>query len=295
MKVAITGATGLVGRRVVELLSGRIEFIPLGRDNGFDLGKPDVTSWTTGLAKADALLHLAARTDVDRIENERSQKERGPAWTVNVESVRALSNAAFTRRMPMCLVSTDFVFPANTEGPYPEAPATTRGSAETSWYGWTKLMAEEATRRSPENSILRISYPYVARHPTRIDHARRMVQLHKEGKLYPLFADQRITPSFVDDVAEALGIILEKRLAGTFHAASIDRTTPYDFGVRLLQALGRDTSDVRSATFPTHLSSGKALRPKDGGLETASSRRAGLPMRSTEDAIAEFAKQSRET
>ena len=42
LKVAITGSTGLVGSRVVELLSDEFDFIPLRYENGFDITHTEI-------------------------------------------------------------------------------------------------------------------------------------------------------------------------------------------------------------------------------------------------------------
>ncbi|HEX9816817.1 MAG TPA: sugar nucleotide-binding protein [Candidatus Thermoplasmatota archaeon] len=294
LRVAITGSTGLVGARSLELLSRQFTFQGLGRKNGFDLLTLTPETCAPFLKDSDAVLHLAARTDVDGIEQERPQGPNGNAWHVNVDGTRALAKAASLRGIPLLFVSTDFVFAAAAQGPFPEAPAATRDANETSWYGWTKLAAERELLHQPRNAILRISYPYVAHHPTLVDHARRTLQLHRENRLYPLYDDQLFTPSFIDDVTTSLATILTKRLSGIFHCASTDRLTPLAFATALLRAVGEDRTDLKRARFPP-TQPGKAPRPQSGGLETERSRRAGLRVRSTTESLAEFARQVRTT
>src|SRR5687768_6589764 len=65
MRAAITGATGLVGARIVKLLGDEFRFFPLDRSNGFDLARPDPTGWAKRLPAVDAVLHLGAKTAVD--------------------------------------------------------------------------------------------------------------------------------------------------------------------------------------------------------------------------------------
>lgn len=290
MRVAITGASGLVGSRVVELLSD-VDFVRLDRASGFDLEKPDPRAWSKAIDGVDAVVHLAAKTDVDAVEHERGLGEQSPAWVVNVEGTRALVRVSRDRGAPLILVSTDFVFPAHAAGPFREAMAPTADSRSTSWYGWTKAVAERAVLEDAGNAVLRISYPYVARHPTRTDHARRIIRLDQDGKLYPLYEDQQFTPSFVDDVAASLRVILNKRLAGILHCASTDRVTPFDFGFQLLGLLGRETAGLKRAKFPSTPQEGRAIRPRDGGLATTRSQRSGLVVRPLEESLREFARQ----
>ena len=292
-RVAITGSTGLVGARVLALLQGDVQLQPLGRQTGFDLAKATVGESQRACKGVDAVLHLAARTDVDGIELERAQGESGNAWNVNVNGTRNLTVAAARLGIPLVFVSTDFVFPAHAEGPYLETPAPTQTPQETSWYGWTKLLAEHEVLREKQNAIVRISYPYVASHPTRTDHARRILQLRRERKLYPLYDDQWFTPTYIDDLARSLNQILRKTETGIFHIASTDRVTPLEFATELLRALGDDPKDLQTSKFPTEPAPGKAVRPQRGGLDVQRSKAHGLKVQPVKTSLRDFAKQVR--
>lgn len=289
LRVAVTGSTGLVGARVAALLQGEAEILPLGRRSGFDLSNATIGESQRACKGVDAILHLAACTDVDGIEAERAEGETGNAWKVNVGGTRNLTIAAARLGIPLVFVSTDFVFPARAEGPYPEAPAPTQESTETSWYGWTKLMAEKEVLGEKQNAVVRIAYPYVASHPTRVDHARRILQLRREKKLYPLYDDQWFTPTYVDDLARSLNQILRKTETGIFHVASTDRVTPLVFATELLRAVGDDPKDLKSAKFPTEPASGKAVRPQRGGLDVKRSKAAGLKVQPVKVSLRDFA------
>jgi dTDP-4-dehydrorhamnose reductase len=294
MKVGITGATGLVGSRVVELLRGDFEFVPLSRTNGFDLAEPDEDAWRARLPEMSALLHLGAKTQVDAIEAERPRGDRSEAMRVHRDATTTLCTVTKERKIPLILVSTDFVFPANQAGPYPDTPAPTQRADETSWYGWTKFLGEKKVLGNPKNAVLRISSPVRARHRARLDHARRVLELYPAGKLYPLFDDQWFTPSFIDDVATSLGIIVDRRLNGIFHCASSDSVTPLEFGTRLLRATGVLKDPPHKASVKA-AAAGRAPRPQRGGLATDRSRGAGMRVRTVDETIADFVAQQRTT
>lgn len=290
--MAITGATGLVGSRVLDLLTPDFRFHPLGRDNGFDLEALGKDRQAVRIPDVDALLHLAARTDVDGLEAERAQGEQGKGWRINVEATRVLASAAADSGIRLILASTDFVFPVGAQGPFGEHAAPAAAPAETSWYGWTKRVAEGAVAEaSPAHAIVRIAYPYRGPFPKKTDHARRVLQLYDEGRLYPMFTDQVFTPSFVDDVALGLAEILTRRLADLFHLVSRDLSTPFEFARRLLQATGRDPSQVRPGRFEDLVQPHRAPRPKLGGLSAEATRARGLSCRPTPEAISQLARQ----
>ena len=106
--VAVTGATGLIGRRVVELLLARgARVVALVRDPSragqalpagvectrWDLWRPDEGGWRDALASADAVLHLAGTPLFARRwspEFKRSMAESRTAGTrLLVEALRA--------------------------------------------------------------------------------------------------------------------------------------------------------------------------------------------------------------
>ena len=60
MRIAVTGATGFVGRQVVRRLeTAGHEFLPISRRTGFDLAAPDLGSLRRALEGCDAVVHCA--------------------------------------------------------------------------------------------------------------------------------------------------------------------------------------------------------------------------------------------
>ena len=82
MVVAATGLDGLVGSRVRELLEDKIQFIPLPKEI-IDITKKDSVKQALQSIDFDIFLHLAAYTNVDLAE-----KEKSLAWSVNVAGTK---------------------------------------------------------------------------------------------------------------------------------------------------------------------------------------------------------------
>jgi dTDP-4-dehydrorhamnose reductase len=290
-RLAITGASGLVGSRVRELLDLDAADV-LGRGNGFDLLGPR-EGWPERLRGFDWVLHFAAATNVDGCERERAQGAHGPAWRLNVEGSRALAQAAKEAGARVLYASTDFVFPTEAQGPHREDAQPARSASETNWYGWTKRCAEEEVRNvDRRNAILRISYPYRAAFERKLDFARRIVDSYDRGQAFPLFEDQTLTPTFVDDVADACRIIIGGR-GGVHHLGSTDSTTPYEFGTRLLRSLGRDAGRVARGRFADAKRTGRAQRPQHGGLAMSRLVDEGFEPGTSEEGIARLVAQMR--
>ena len=78
-----------------------------------------------------------------------------------------------------------------------------------------------------ERTILRLVYPVRAKYSPKLDYLRKPLSLFDQGKLYPLFSDQQVTITFIDEACLALGKIIDGKLFGIFHASTPDLSTPF--------------------------------------------------------------------
>lgn len=90
MNVIGTGLSGLVGSRIIELLSDHIRFESLGLENGIDITNHKSVFDVLTKSTADWVFHLAAYTDVQKAEKEREKGKESVAWQVNVEATKIL-------------------------------------------------------------------------------------------------------------------------------------------------------------------------------------------------------------
>jgi dTDP-4-dehydrorhamnose reductase len=172
----VTGANGRMGRELVPRLERR----------GWRITAPssaelDITD-ESAVARAlepefDAVLHLAAYTDVAKAEIERER-----AWAVNVIGSR---NIARHTRGRLVHISTDYVFDGE-RGMYVEADTPNPSN----YYSLTKLVAEEAARANPNALVVRTSF--------------------KESVWpYPMaFEDQFTSADFKDVIADEFELLL---------------------------------------------------------------------------------------
>lgn len=249
-EILVTGASGLVGSRFAELSKYRDSLI-LPDERIMDITKSDLD-----LRNADVVVNFAAYTNVTEGENQRGDKS-GLCWQLNVEGVRNLLNnlkpGAF-----FIQISTDMVF-SGTSGPYGETDTPEEDSNKVTWYGYTKA---EGERLCKKHTILRLIYPVRAKFDQKLDYLRKPLKLFDEGKLYPIFNDQQISISFIDEIAKALDLIIEKKAKGVFHASSSDLTTPFE----LISYLIKQARGVDNVVQPSSLA--ESVRyPKYGGLK----------------------------
>jgi dTDP-4-dehydrorhamnose reductase len=209
MRILVTGARGLVGGPLVRRLSAVGHHV-----DALDLPELDVRD---AAACRDAVLslgaervaHLAAWTDVDGAE-----KDEAGAAAVNAEGAANVAAACAASDVPMLYVSTDYVFDGTKGAPYREDDATNPLSA----YGRTKLEGERRVRATaPRWWIVRCQSIYGAGKKSFVD---SVIARAASGAPMTVVADQRVSPSWCEDVAEALAAVLLKAPPGVYHASN---------------------------------------------------------------------------
>lgn len=270
-KILAFGADGLVGSRFTDLYHKDTQFItPKVTELDITDKKALLEFFAQNSTDFDSVINFAAITDVDGAEKERGN-EKGLTWKVNVTGVENIAELCKKHSKYLIQISTDFIFPGNEEnpGPYSEDDTPSESPEGVGWYGWTKKVAEErAAKIWDKTAILRITYPYRAQYAPKIDFARNILQLFDEGKLYPMFSDQQITPSFIDEIAKVLYLLVEEKKAGIFHSASADTTTSYEFASYLLEKARGVKVVVKKSSMRDFLKApGRTPRPVLGGLK----------------------------
>lgn len=193
--------------------------------------------------------------------------EQNLAYRVNVLGTRNLARACKENNKFPIFISTGFVFDG-MQGPYSEDDSLASSPSDVSWYAWTKVLAE----REVENVVIqcltiRICYPYRSEYPGKLDFGRNLLQVSTK---YPIFADQSLTPTLIDDIPEAVAFLLEKGKSGVFHVVSPELTTPYDFCLELLRVVRKEKNPeqfVKKGSIIEFQNShpGVAKRPVHGG------------------------------
>ena len=102
--IMISGSTGLVGSRVVELLKDDFNFIPLIAKE-VDITDTIKVDEFINEKEFDIFLHLAAYTNVNGAEFEKEL-----AFKINVEGTENVFNSVLNKNKQFLYISTDFVF-----------------------------------------------------------------------------------------------------------------------------------------------------------------------------------------
>ena len=264
--ILITGASGLIGSNFLRLLSvNQMDISNLKQiKNIFDRYSPDV------------VIHFAAYRDATSAELERDNR-KGLVWKSNVDGVKNISKLCAETNAYLIHISTDMVFSGKKHdpGPYSENHPTEKYLKNLSWYGWTKKIGEDLIKEYCNvYSIVRIGNVTVPIYDPKLDYIGKIVWLYNNSNLYPLFADQKITLTYVPDLANTVKSLLIERKFGTFHVASKDIISPFELAQYVVAKLGGDTVGIKSNSINDYLKNFPNRYPKSGGLMVAKTQEA---------------------
>lgn len=266
-KIAIIGASSMVGSRFCEMAEGKFKLIKTDLNGSIPLDitdKKNVDDFFQTKNFNYAVL-FSAFTDVDAAEVQRGDKG-GSCWRINVDGTGNIAEAAVKFKKKLIILSTDFVFDG-TAGPYSEEDPIGPNLNKVSWYGLTKIESEKKVKSIKDGIILRISYPYRADFQQKEDFARAILRKSKEGSLHPMFNDQVFTPTFTDDIFPSIKLVIEKKQSGIFHVASPIITTPFEFARELIKTSGLNPQMVIEGNLVEFMKKeNSAPKPLKGGL-----------------------------
>lgn len=301
MKILGTGLSGLVGSRIVELLKD-YEFENLSLETGVDiLDKDDVFNRISN-SKADIILHMAAKTDVDGCENdkkedqkilriqdvlqqEKSWRRKKTAWAVNVSGTKNIAHACEVNNKKIIYISTDFVFDGEKES-YSEEDLPN----PVNWYAKTKYEGEKVIESlSSPFLIIRLAYPYRARFE-RNDFFRAMLNRLKNNQPVTAVTDHIFSPTFIDDFSHALDLIFKENPQGIIHVVGSQNLSPYDAALLIAKHFNLDRSLISKTTRKDFFKN-RAQRPFKLALKNDKIRKLGIGMKTFEEGLLEIKKQ----
>lgn len=280
MNILGTGLSGLVGSRVVELLAPKWNFQNLSLDTGVDITNRELVTQKIEASDSPWVLHFAAATDVDGCEKEKQLGENSVAWKVNVQATGYIVDACRKTNKKLLYISTDFVFDG-TKAEYTEEDIPT----PLGWYGQTKYEGEKLVSSLEGNGlIVRIANPYRAVSPVKPDFVAKM--LARMQKNEPIIApgDQLFVPTFIDDIARALEVLIEQEASGIYHVVGDQALSPYESALTIARVFGIVDVHIEPTTFQKYFE-GRAPRPFQAVLKHDKIAKFGVHMSTFEEGL----------
>jgi len=284
MKIIGTGLSGMVGSRIVELLTDH-QFIDYSLATGISILDPkQLEDATAKNPDFDCFLHLAAFTDTNQAWAQNGDKN-GLCYRLNVEGTQNIIDLCKKYNKHLIHISTDFVFDGNKEGAYTEEDIPN----PIEWYGATKYEAEKLILSSGiPATIIRLAYPYRAVFADKKDLVRRVIDALKANTLYPMFTDQITTLTFIDDIAMGMKYFIENKPTGIFHLVSSSYQSPYEMCLKIAEIWGFDPKLVRQgslAEYVKNMPAGSRPWQKNQAISNEKIKTLGINMKTLEEGL----------
>ena len=276
MKVLVTGAKGQLGSTFVRVLSSSYEVVGTVRDE-LDLTDDISVRAVISEVRPDVILNCAAYNEVDSAE---SCPET--ALAVNAFGVQALAVMAAECGSTLVHFSTDFVFDGNTSKPYSEADTPNPQSV----YATSKLLGEWFAAETPLHYVIRVESLFGGKGLRRSSLDLLADALLKKEPVRA-FTDRVVSPSYVEDVAEATIKILTRGLPnGLYHCVGSGSASWFDVVAELASRLEMATPiqpiTLKDMNLP-------AKRPQFSALSNRKLASAGVVIPSWQDAVRRYA------
>ena len=282
------GLSGLVGSRITDLLADQYEFVSLSHSERIDITKPESLNVIKQF-RADYVLHLAAKTDVDGCEIDKSLGQEGDAWKINVLGTKNVANICRETGKKIIYFSTDFVFdgekPENESYSEEDSPNPLNYYAKTKYEGEKEVMASGA-----EYVILRIAYPYRAKFEAKKDFVRAIKERLEGGGEIKAVKDHIFCPTFIDDLADVVDLLIAKDASGIYHSAGSQPLSPYDSALKIAEIFNLNKNLI-SKTTREEFFQNRAKRPFNLNLENGKISELGMEMKSFDEGLREIKKQ----
>lgn len=265
MKIIILGGKGQLGSDCTKVLKEIHDVMSVDLDE-LDITDISQVEAAAGNFGADVIVNCAAFTRVDDCETEKEL-----ACKVNVEGPGNLAVAAKNQGAQLIHISTDYVFDGRKK--VPEAYTEKDDPDPISYYGVTKLAAEEAIRRTIENHIiLRTAWLYGIRGQNFLK-TMLTLALKDPQREIKIVNDQFGSPTWSYRLALQIAKLIESRGHGTYHATSEGYCTWYKLATYFLGKMGVPHSFVpcTTAEYPT-----PAARPMNSILENKRLKESGI-------------------
>jgi len=267
VRVAVTGANGLLGGEAVARLAGRHQVLALGRGPcrlapgpyawaAADLGDGQGVERALVDFRAEAVLHAGAATDVDGCE-----RDPAGAWRVNVGGCEQVARACRALAARLVAVSTDYVFDG-LAGPYGEEDVPNPRGA----YARTKRCGEEAALLlAPDCAVARVAVVYTGRPGAKATFATQVVEKLGRGEPVKAFSDQLVSTTLAaSGAAMCLELLLETGYQGVLHVSDATVLSRVEFAQRVAARFGLTGEIVPVKTAEVRL---PAPRPLRAGLK----------------------------
>ena len=250
MNILVTGANGQLGNEMQVLARENLQHTYFFTDvQELDICDEQAVYAYVSEHKIDIIVNCAAYTAVDKAEDNVELCDK-----LNNIAPGYLARAAQANGAAMIQVSTDYVFDGTAHIPYTEEEPTCPASV----YGSTKLAGEQNVMDHCEKAmVIRTAWLYSIYGNNFV---KTMIRLGQERDSLGVIFDQIGTPTYANDLAQAIFAAINKGVVGgIYHFSDEGVCSWYDFTIAIHRLAGIASCKVKplhTADYPA-----KAPRP----------------------------------
>ena len=235
--IIVTGRHGQLGIAINKLLGGRPEYNLVNTDvEELDITDVDAVLKLAREVKPGIIINCAAYTAVDAAETHVDLNYR-----INAIGPRNLAIAATETNAKLVHISTDYVFPGDSERALTEFDPTGPKSV----YGRTKLAGEEFVKQFARRwFILRTAWLYGEGK----NFVRTMLKLSETHDTLTVVNDQFGSPTSAAELAKAIAALMTTDNYGLFHATAEGSTCWAEFASQIMRLAGKKTEVIPVTT-----------------------------------------------
>jgi dTDP-4-dehydrorhamnose reductase len=273
MRVLVLGATGLLGRVLLEEWAID-EVTGIGSRDADIRNRAQLHPYFVRCQPEWTVL-AAAYTDVDACE-----RDPKPAHDVNCSGAANVAFECKESGSRLLFVSTDYVFDGAKSAPYEINDEMNLLSV----YGQSKAEAERLVHGVlPHTCILRTSWLFGANGRCS---PNTILGAAGAGKKLSVVDDQIGRPTYNRDLARTIIQPCRASAQGTVHVSNSDSCSWYEFACHLLRAVG--LGDLTVEAIPTEALSRPARRPKRCVLSLASLEQYSIQLRPWQETLTDY-------
>ena len=264
--VLITGGGGQLASDLVERLRDRCQVSAPSRVELDITVQRSVDQAFEGVQPA-VVFNCAAFHNVEVCEREEDR-----SFEVNARAVKRLAERCADAGAGLVHLSTNYVFAGDRDAPYSEGDQPSPRSI----YSISKLAGEHAALAyCPRALVVRSSGLY-GRHGSASkggNFVQRMINRARDQGGLKMVADQRLTPTYTADLAEALITAVENDGSGLLHVTNSGSCSWHEFTLAIMEIAG---IDVPVEPVQTVRPAGGADRPLNGVLSSERALESGV-------------------
>jgi dTDP-4-dehydrorhamnose reductase len=273
--ILVTGSNGMVGSYVKEIFDKKQLY--LTDVNSLDIRQADRVMKEIVRVNPEFVLHLAAKTDVDRCEIEVDD-----AYLTNCLGTQNIALACQKTGAIMIYVSTACVFRGDNIKPYTEfdLPDPINIYGKTKWEG-EKIVSSLLNRYY----IIRSAWLMGGKKEDK-KFVGKMIRLFEKNEKIFAVDDIIGSPTYVKDLLEGIKSLISTGYYGLYHIANKGICSRYDMAVEIGKILKKKNpiEPVPSAFFPLHAARGRSEAMRNYKAELLNL----VKMRNWQDALREY-------